>query len=139
VLLISWAKMKWKVIAALVYAATTLSLWGFFDALYGSGPIIHHLGLIRSAISGAVLFAIACVISLFNLRTGIVCALVACLLCWPFFGGELSMILLVWRSLFSILGYSMWGDRLAAVLMLTLSSVYSLSRLRSLFQVSPAN
>jgi hypothetical protein len=126
--------MKRKVILALIYAATALTLLGFFDALYGAGPVTHHLGLIRCGLGGAVLFAIACVISPFNARFGIVCALAASVLCWPFFAGELSLILHAGLSVLSEVRYAMWGDRLAAVLMLTISSVYSLSRLRLLLR-----
>lgn len=40
------------------------------------------------------------------------------------------MILTFWRSLFSVMGYAMWNDRLAVVLTLTFSSACSLSQLR---------
>ncbi len=79
------------------------------------------------------MFVVAFVFSLFSLRSGIVCALAACVLSWPFFAGELSLILGVWRSLLSVVHYSDWGARLAAVLMLIVSSVYSLSQSRLLF------
>jgi hypothetical protein len=121
--------MKQKIISVAIYAITTLALWGFFDGLYGGEPITRHLSLIHAATAGAILFAVACVLSSFSLRFGIACALAACILSWPFFAGELSAILRVWRSLFSVVHYSPWGDRLAAVLMLTISSIYSVVQL----------
>jgi hypothetical protein len=131
--------MKRKVFFAVIYATTSISLLGFFDAFYGAGPVPYH-PLTHCAIGGSVLFAIACVVSLFHLRSGIVCALVASLFCWPFFAGELSMVLRVWRSLVSVVvrDYGMWNDRLAALLTLMLSSAFSLSQLRRFWQAPPA-
>jgi hypothetical protein len=114
--------MNRKVFFAAIYAATSLSLAVFLDAFYWAGPVTPHLGLARSAIGGSILFAIACVASLFDLRSGVACAVVASILCWPFFGGELSSVIGVWRSQ-------------AAVLTLTLSSAYTLSQLRRCSQV----
>lgn len=126
--------MKQKIISAVIYAATTLALAYFFDGLYGGEPITHHLGLIYAATAGAILFAVACVLSLLSLRFGTVCALAACILSWPLFSGNLFTILSVWRSLFSILRHSNWGASLAAVVMLIISSIYSLSRLKLAFR-----
>jgi hypothetical protein len=126
--------MKQKIISLVIYAITTFALAGFFDGLYGGEPIPHRMWLIwvqiYAASAGTVLFAVACVLSPFSLRFGIACALAACLLSWPFFAGQLSAILSVWRSLFSTVHYPAWGDRLAAVLMLILSSIYSVVQLR---------
>jgi hypothetical protein len=126
--------MKQKVISAVIYAVTTLALAAFFDGLYGGESLTRHLVLIHVATAGAVLFAVACVSCIFSPRFGIVCALAACILSWPFFSGNLFAILKVWRSLFSVVHYSNWGDSLAAVVTLIISSIYSLSRLPLLFQ-----
>ena len=131
--------MKQKTISAVIYAATTLALAYYFDALYGGGAVTHHLGLIHIAIAGTILFAVACILSLFSLRLGVLCALAACILSWPFFSGNLYAILRVWRSLFSVVHYANWGASLAAVLMLIISSIYSLGRLRLLFQAAGAS
>ena len=126
--------MKQKIASVIAYSFTALDVANFFDSLYGAGPVTRHLGLIHAAIVGAVLFAVASVLSLFSVRIGIVCALAACILSWPFFAGELFAILMVWRSLFSVVRYSYWGARLASVFMLIVSTIYSLGGLRLLFQ-----
>lgn len=72
--------MKQKIVSAVVYSLTALDFASFFDSLYGAGPVTRHLGLIYVAIIGAVLFAVASVLSLFNLRIGIACAFAACIL-----------------------------------------------------------
>ncbi len=126
--------MKQKIVSAFIYAVTTLALAYFFDGFYGGEPSTRHLGLIHAATAGAILFAVACVLSLFSLRLGTVCTLAACILSWPFFSGNLFAILSVWRSLFSILRYSNWGASLAAVVMLIISSAYSINQARLLFR-----
>src|SRR5271157_442627 len=123
-----------KAVSVVIYAVTALALADFFDSLYGAGPVTHYFGLIHTAIAGAILFVVACVFSLFSLRIGIVIALAACILSWPFFAGELLAILRVLPVLFSLVHYSYWGARLASVLMLIVSSVYSLGRLRLMFR-----
>ena len=126
--------MKHKIVSALVYGITALSLADFLDSVYGAGPIFQkYVGLTHVAIAGAILFAVACLLSLFNERLGIACGVVACILSWPLFSRELSVALGVWRSLHSVLGYAYWTARIASVGMLIVSSIYSLSQLRLLF------
>jgi hypothetical protein len=124
--------MKQKIVSAVVYAITVFDIANFLDSLYGAGPVTHNLGLIRSAIAGAILFVVASISSLFSLRVGTVCALAACILSWPFFSGELYAILRVWRSLFSVVHYSYWGARLASVFMVIFSSIHTIAGLRAL-------
>ncbi len=126
--------MKQKTVSVVIYAITALALAYYFDSLYGAGPVARHLELIHTAIAGAILFVVACVLSVFSLRFGTVCALAACVLWWPFFSSNLFAILSVWRSLFSILHHSNWEASLQSVLMLIISSIYSLSRLRLLLR-----
>jgi hypothetical protein len=126
--------MKQKIISVVIYAATALALAYFFDSLYGAAPITHHFGLIHTAMAGAILFVVAAVLSLFAARPEIMCAMVACGLSWPLFAGELAAILSVWRNMFSVVHYAYWGARLTAVLMLIISSIYSLNRSRLLFR-----
>ena len=130
--------MTQRIVSVLVYSFTALDFAYYFDSLYGAGPITGHLGLIHTAIIGAVLFAVAAVFSLFSLRIGIAFAFAACILSWPFFAGELSAILSVWHSIFSVMHYSYWGARLAAVYMLIVSSIYSFGRLRALYRAPEA-
>ena len=78
--------MKHKVVSALVYGITALDFAEFFDSVYGAGPISpHHIALMHTAIAGAIVFALACLFSLFNLRIGVMCGLAACVLSWPLF------------------------------------------------------
>lgn len=77
--------MKEKAFPIGMYAVTALTLAAFFDALYGAGPITRHLGPIHLAIAGTVLFAVACALSLFALRIGVVCGLAGAVLSWPIF------------------------------------------------------
>jgi hypothetical protein len=120
--------MKRKIISAIVYAATSVALAGFFDALYGAGPVTRYLALIHLAIAGTVLFAVACVLSLFTLRVGVVCGLAGSVLSWPYFAIQISTI--PWGSTVSILSHANWQDVLTAILALVVSSVYSVNRLR---------
>lgn len=122
--------MKQKVVSAVIYAITALALAYYFASLYGAAPVTRHLGLIHTAIIGALLFVVACVLSLFSLRSGTACALAACTLSWPFFAGVLSAVVGVWRSLPSILHDANWEASLQSVVMLIFSSIYALSRLR---------
>ena len=128
-------KMKKRILAAVVYVITAVALAGYFDGVYGGEPITRHLGLIHTATAGATLFAVACLLSLFTLRFGVICGLVASILAWPFFGP--IMVAIPWGRILQMLPYARWADTLAAILMLTISSIYSLAQLRSLFR-SPA-
>ncbi|SPE43034.1 exported hypothetical protein [Candidatus Sulfopaludibacter sp. SbA3] len=69
--------MKRKALSAVVYAIPTFALAEYFDALYGGEPIIFNASLIRIATCGAALFAVACVLSLFSLRSGLICGMIA--------------------------------------------------------------
>ncbi|MGB9105850.1 MAG: hypothetical protein WCC59_13900 [Terriglobales bacterium] len=124
--------MTRKLIPAVVYAATAFAFAGFIDGLYGGEPITHHLGLIHVATAGAILFAVACVLSLFTPRVGVVCALVGGVLSWPYFA--IQVFAIPWGSIVSILPYANWQDLLTAILALVVSSVYSVNQLRLLFR-----
>ena len=67
--------MKRRILSVLIYATTAFALAEFLDGLYGAGPVTHHLALIHLAIAGTILFAAACILSLFTLRVGVVCGL----------------------------------------------------------------
>jgi hypothetical protein len=120
--------MKHRLVCTLIYAATTFCLGEFFDGLYGGEPIIYHLGLIHVATAGAVLFAVACVLSLFTLRFGIMCGLLAGILSWPYFAIQLSGV--PWGNLIWFARYR--PDTLAAIVTLIASSLYSAVHLRRL-------
>ena len=68
------------------------------DGLYGGEPITGHTILIHVATAGAILFVVACVLSLFSVRFGIICALAACILSWPLFASELYAVIRAWRD-----------------------------------------
>jgi hypothetical protein len=130
--------MKQRLLAAIVYLSTAVAQAVFFDGLYGAGPVTHHLTLVHSAIAGAILFAIACPLSLFMSRFGILCGLTASILSWPFFG--ILLFATPWSSLVSLLVHSAdWRDHYTAIVMLIISSACSVSGLRSLFPGPVAN
>jgi hypothetical protein len=126
--------MKYRAILAAIYAITTLCLGSFLDYLYNGEPITRHLGLIHAATVGAILFAVACVLSVFSLRLGIVCALVACILSWSYFCIQLSII--PWGDLIWFARYR--PGTLAAILSLIVSSAYSVIMARLVFRPSSA-
>jgi hypothetical protein len=131
-----------KIISAVIYAITVLAIANYFDCLSGAEPIPHSPRstwvLIYAAAAGVILFTTACVLSIFRPRLGIICGLAASILSWPFFARELWLILRLWHTLFSVIGYYYWDARLASVLMLIASSLYSLSQLRLLFRTPVA-
>jgi hypothetical protein len=129
--------MKHKFVSTIIFAITALAIGNFFDGLYGAGPVTHYFGLIHTAVAGAILFVIACAFSLFSSRFGIVCALAACILSWPYFGIQLFAI--PWDSIFSLMRYPEWRDKFAAILGLVISSVYSVTQLRLLWRKPGAN
>lgn len=120
--------MKRRIISAVVYAATFLALAGFFDSLYGAGPVTGYLAAIHLALAGTVLLAAASISSFFAPRVGVVCGAAGSVLAWPCFAAVMPTI--PWPSIFSILPYSNWQDLLTAILALTVSSIYSVTRLR---------
>jgi hypothetical protein len=124
--------VKRKIISALVYAATAFALAEFLDALYGAGPLTGHVRLVQLAIAGTILFAAACMLSLFALRVGVFCALAGGVLSWPCLVIEVPGI--PWGSLLSILPDANWQDLVIAILALVVSSVYSVTQLRLLLR-----
>jgi heme exporter protein D len=124
--------MRRKIITALVYASTAFAFAMYFDSLYGAGPVTHGLWFINLATVGMALFAAACILSFFALRTGFVCAAAGGLLSWPAFA--VAMFKIPWGRIVSILPYSNWLDLSMAIVTLIVSSVYSVSQARSLFR-----
>jgi hypothetical protein len=118
--------MKQRVWAALLYLFAALALAGYFDGLYGAGPVVHGLTLVHAGIAGMILLAVASLVSILSLRLGAVCGLIAGFLAWPFFGPLLLSF--PWSRMFEILPYAMWADSLAALTMLTITSIYSLKQ-----------
>jgi hypothetical protein len=118
--------MKQRIPSPVIYLISALALVFYFDALYG-GPVTHRLGTIHAGIAGATLFVVACVLSLFSLRVGLVCGLAASILSWPYFG--VLLFVFPWRGVPEILHYAMWGDTLSALLILIIASIYSLSKI----------
>jgi hypothetical protein len=124
--------MKRKILSVVIYVTTAFALAEFFDGLYGAGPVTLHLGLIHLAIAGTILFAVACILSLFTLRVGVVCGIAGGVLSWPYFAIQLPTI--PWGSLVSILPHANWVDLMIAILVLVVSSVYSVNQLRMLLR-----
>jgi hypothetical protein len=122
--------MKRKIISAAVYAVTAFAFLGYFDGVYGGEPILYHLGLIHVATAGAILFAVATVLSLITLRAGIACGIVAATLSWPYFALELYWV--PWSDFVWFAKYR--PDTLTAIFCLICSTYYSINRLRLLIQ-----
>jgi hypothetical protein len=119
--------MKQRAAPALLYLLAALALARYFDSLYGAAPVVRRLEAVHAGIAGTILLAVACLLSLFSLRLGGVCGLVAGLLVWPYFGPIL--VSFPWSRVFEVLPYAMWADSLAALVMLTIASIYSMARL----------
>jgi hypothetical protein len=127
--------MKHKIISATIYGITAGDLAVFFKHFYGASQFSPtYFGLVNVALIGVILFVLALVFSLFTPRLGTVCALVACVLSWPFFSVGLSPTLRSWQTVVSVMRYSYGAARLISLYMLIVSTVYSLSELRLFLQ-----
>ena len=111
---------KRRVVAALLYATTTICLFGFVDFLYGAEPPISHL--VYLLIAGTVLFGFACTLSLFVPKLATVCALCAAALSWVLLSSEFGRMDRG-RNLVWLITYE--PDTPAAILSLIVSSVYA--------------
>jgi hypothetical protein len=128
--------IKQRIPSAAVYAITVLALAVWLEDVDGMepGPITGFFGLIQMAIAGVILLAIACLVSLFAFRLGLVCGLAASVLSWPYFGRLLFAA--PWDRLVGLMtGSPLWRDQFAAILTLIITTTYSLYRLRFLPQV----
>lgn len=126
--------MKLKLVPAVLYATTAFSTAVDLDSLYGAAPVTHALMRVHLAIAGAALFAVAFLLSLITPRFGIVCGVLASVMSWPYVGSE--MVAIPWAKLTDVLPNARFAPQVAAVLMLTLSSAYSLVQARFLFRTS---
>ena len=120
--------MKRKILSAVIYATTAFALAQFFDGLFAGEAVTDQLRLTYLAIAGTILFAAACIVSLFTLRIGVVCGLGGSILSWPYFA--IGMPTIPWGSVVSIFPYSNWAFVLTAILGLVVSSAYSINQLR---------
>ena len=138
-LLNSGGAMKWRILSAFIYAATAFALWNYFDGYYArdlSRVKAVYIFLLHASTAGAWLFAISFALSLFRLRFGIGCGLAAGVLAWPYFCTLLPGI--PWRHLIEVLPYSDWLAQYMSILMLIISSVYSMAQLRPLLRLPAA-
>jgi len=124
-----------RYLSTIVYAATAFTTFSDLDSLYGANEVAGTTS-INLAIAGAVLFAIASLLSLFTLRFGIACGLVALGLSGHYFLREI--IAIPWGSmpgiLPKVLPYARWSDIFASLIMMVTAVAYSLSRLWLLFR-----
>lgn len=123
--------MKRKIVSAVLYATTAFALWSFWDALFGMAeePFTHyqHWGFLSLSIAGTVLFGAACILTLFSMRPGTICALFAAFLSWPYFA--IGMRTIPWRKIISVLPYANWKYLFTAILALLIVSAYLVNRL----------
>lgn len=120
--------MKPKIILAVMYALTTMSVAVVLEAIYYGEPITHHQLFLYAATVGSVCFAAAGVMSFIKLRIGLIIGFVAIVLSWPYFvleGEGISWRNLVWFAQFRT-------AMLAAISCLIISTLYSLNILRRL-------
>jgi hypothetical protein len=118
-----------RLVAALIYATTTVRLFGYGDFLYGAGPRTSHLAHIL--IAGTSLFGIACALSFFVPQWATVCALSAAALSWPLLSLQFGRM--GWgRNLVWLISYE--PDTPTAILSLIVSSVYAICQLRLLLR-----
>ena len=118
--------MKQRIVPAILYATTALSLLGFIEAIYGAGPVLFHRGLVYCTIAGAILFGVAGVLAFLTKQLAIFFALIACALSWS----ELYPVMfspLPWSDLVWFVRYR--PDQSTAFLCLIASTVYSLVQL----------
>ncbi len=125
--------MRSRIVLAVVYAITVIPLFDYFDGLYGGEPIHGDMTLIHTATAGAILFAIAFLASLLALRVGLVCGFAACILSWPFWGFHLIMF--IWMAAGGALHHD-WEEALASLVLLILSTVYTVVQLQLWFRAS---
>ncbi len=113
--------MRQRIISAIVYAITSLSMGAFFDGLYGGEPIVRYQVQIKMATGALFLFVIACVVSLFRRRAGAAIGLAAALSAWPYF--RLKIRAIPWTDLAWYARYR--PDTAAALICLTGATIYS--------------
>jgi hypothetical protein len=129
--------MKGRIVSAFIYALTALALWYYFDGYYArdlSRVKAVYIFLLHASTAGAWLFAISFVLALLSLRFGIVCALAAGVMAWPYFFTLLLGI--PWRHLIDVLPYSDWLAQYISILTLIISSAYSVVQLRMFVRAS---
>jgi hypothetical protein len=127
--------MRRKIPSAVIFAITVVAFAIWFEDVDGMepGPITGYIGLIQTAIAGMILLSLACLLSLLTTRVAIVCGLFGCVLSWPYFGPLLFGT--PWGRLASLIaGSSLWRDEFAAIVLLMVTSVYSVAQLRSLLR-----
>jgi len=128
--------MNWKALSIAVYAITVFALAAFFDALYGAGPVVRYLWLVRFAIAGAGILGLACILSLVTVRGGAVCGLIGGAITLPYFG--LLATGVPWGHLVSVLPYANWRYIVTAVVAVLLSTAYSVFCISRLHRSRPS-
>lgn len=118
-----------NLVAALIYATTTMCLFWYIDFLYGAGPRTSHL--LYALIAGTALFGFASSLSCFIPEWATVCALSASALSWPFLSLQFGRM--GWgRNLGWLISYE--PDTPTAILSLIVSSLYAIHQLRFLLR-----
>jgi hypothetical protein len=126
------SKKRKKILAAVLYLLSALALAFYFDSLYGAGgPDAHYIDAIYLGMASAIFFAVACSLSLFSARMGLLAGIVACVLSWPFLG--IGLLTFPWRALPGVVRFSLWGPILKALLMLIVANAYSVTEVKRLW------
>ena len=123
----------------LLIAVLAEAQWlGYFRVLQeDNGQVLPALA--RIAVGGCVLFAPACLLSLFNFRAAVILGALAACLSWPHFG--LLAASIPWRDLGWVLksGGGGWAPAVIAVLGLLPATIWSLSQLHAVVRPQPAD
>jgi hypothetical protein len=128
-----------RILSAAIYLTTVLCVGNYCEMIDGMEPprlppSALQVNLWHVAIAGALMFAIACIVSIFSHRLGIFCGLGACLMSWPHFGALLVTFPV--RQLMTLLPFpwvsDLWPGIIGALAMLLISTVYTLIKLRAL-------
>jgi hypothetical protein len=117
--------MKQKTVSAVINVVASLTLAGFIETLYGEGPVVRSW-LVNFAFASASAFALAAVLSMFNLRWGTTAGLAAAVLSWP----ELVLLVFVVLRQGLLWSVSYRPESVATSLSLAVATVYSVSRIR---------
>ncbi len=125
--------MRYRVVAAIFYALAALATANWLD--YGFAEGYGHVTLMSAALMGSAVLGIGCLVSVFQLRYGVILGTVGLCFSWPYFATWVISLTLGQSLLF--IRIQLHGvDLMAAILFLLAATVYSIAQ-RKLLWSSP--
>lgn len=116
-----------RLVTVIIYAAAGVATANWIDYAMAPQQPYGHPFLTKVALSGSITFGIACVISIFNDRYGIIAGLVAICLSWPYFA--LLAASLPWHNIVWLFRIHYHGNaQILSILLLMVGTLYSVSR-----------